>query len=799
MAGWLALDPLLVWGLLPRGLGLVFLISFVSLSFQVLPFAGAQGAMPIARTLACIRRDFPSWRRCYYFPTLLWLCASDRMLRALTYVGFGAALGVVIGGPWSRVALLLCYLCYLSLDLAMALIFPWDCLLFECTLLALLLPATHGLPELGAVAAPVPALCWAYRLLLFRLLLGFGKQKFLGSRAKDLAYLKGFLVNQPLPSKLGWYAQKLPLPLLEAAVLFMFVVEVPAAFLALAPGPLSLVCAALTVLLMLGIQLLGTFGYFSLATIVLCIPLLDNVTPGQLELGALFAPGPGQLVNAYVAVHTLGASVALLFNSWLGQTWHLWAFWYQLPRWLQPCCDFLRFLHPFRWLHPYGVFPPNTSPGVRMTLLFEVSWDGAHWHELEFRFSPCHAKAAPRFIAPHHPRGDQALIYDTFGLNATSLMNGFVGNWSPYPFASRAPLHFFCQALLRGQRQNFLCGEVLAQHAQPPAWVRVTTHMLEPVSAREHARSGDWWRRSYVGPHLPAERYDPEFWSDALGEPELWHFEAICWRRRSRLGTLMERARAADADVLALAAGDGLSALDVARFWHEFVPLLAGDTRESFATLPDVRRELNRRFGRAEQRALQRVLGRFALLLVARLEPLYLYRGRRPLIAAPTYFHLWLLAHHIIGAGQAAYLAAFAEPASVASYLPALTPQTGLYPHAAFRLEELTFEAQKLRLIDAFVHPHDAESKRANAARLRSMDFQTLPAVERFLLRVLFRVSGFFHVLAAIRDGFQGPRFDQGFPERYPRFHELDSGVVVLATHAHGAPAPESSGALDPL
>ena len=47
---------------------------------------------------------------------------------------------------------------------------------------------------------------------------GFGKQKFLGSTNKDLAYLKGFLVSQPLPSPLGWYAQKLPVALLRPLV-----------------------------------------------------------------------------------------------------------------------------------------------------------------------------------------------------------------------------------------------------------------------------------------------------------------------------------------------------------------------------------------------------------------------------------------------------------------------------------------------------------------------------------------------------------------------------------------------------
>ena len=771
-------DPLVSWGLFQRGLGLVHLISFLSLAGQVLPYAGERGAVPVRRSLARIVRDFPSWRRFVYFPTLLWLNASDRMLCALVGVGVLAGAAVVAGGAWSPLALFVCYVCQLSLDLAMALIFPWDCLLFECTLLGLFLPATRLLPELAISALPAPALCWAYRLAMIRVLFGFGKQKFVGSRKQDMAYLRGFLINQPLPSKLAWHAQKLPLPLLQAALCFMFVVEVPAPFLALWPGVPSELCAALVALLMIGIQAMGTFGYFSLITLVLCLPLLDNTTPLAFSLrGALLDPRAA-LATAFVAFHTLGALAALPFNSWLGQSWHMWAYWYQLPRWVQPAIELLRLLHPFRWLHPYGVFPPNNTPPAKMVPVFEVSWNGSDWHELCFRYSASHTRSAPRFIAPHHPRGDQALIYDTFGLNATSLMNGVLGVWSPYPYASPAPLSFFCQSILRGHRPAFFEPGVLAEHSTPPVLVRVTTHMLEPVSAREHAETGAWWTRQYVGPHRPAEILDAHFWEDTAAEPELWHFEAICWRRRSRLGPLLKRAArgASSPDALVLEDASGLEPRHLDGFWNDLVPLLS--ERHSFDTLPAAERALQQRFDRRERRAQERVLGRYALLLVARLEPLFLHQGHRPRLDLPTYFHLWLLAHHIIGCGRDAYRRAFTEPESAAEHIPRLTPQSGLYGLALFRFDALRFEAQKLRLIEAFTHPHDTAAKQRLAERLRARDFDDLPAGERFALRAACRVSGYFHVLPALREAFAGPRFQPEHPERYPRFEEDAVGEI---------------------
>jgi len=793
------LDPETLWGLFIRGIGLVHVISFASLSGQVTVLAGERGAQPVRRALERIRRDFPGPRRYFYFPTLLWLDSSDRMLRGLTWLGMLSGLAVVVGGPLAPLALLVCYLCQLSLDLAMALIFPWDCALFECTLLALFLPATRALPELAASAAPAPAIAWAYRFLLFRVMFGFGKQKFVGSRPQDLAYLRGFLVNQPLPSKLAWYAQKLPLCVLQAALIFMWIVEVPAPFLALWPGAASVTAAALTASLMLGIQAMGTFGYFSLITLVLCLPLLDSTTPLEFSLAAALADPALAAATAFAGVHALGALLALPFNSWLGQSWTTWAYWYQLPRLVQPLLSLLRGLHPFRWLHPYGVFPPNNTPGVKMVPVFEVSWDGRRWHELEFRYSVSHAWSAPRFIAPHHPRGDQALIYDTFGLNATSLMNGVLGVWSPHPYACRAPLSFFCQSLLRGERPGFLVSEVLDAHSAPPARVRVTTHMLEPVSLAEHLETGAWWTRRYVGPHRPAEALDLEFWEDACAEPELWHFEAICWRRRSRLGPWLERAAtgAADPEALLLEDAPGLAPADVARFWGEVWPLLSGEARASFDTLPERVRELQQRFARGERRAQERVLGRLALLLVARFEPLFLHRGHAPILRVPTYFHLFMLAHHVIGEGREAYRRVYAEPLGASEYIEALTPQTGLNNIALFRHDALRFEAQKLRLIEAFSFPHDPADKRDRARRLRERDFAGLPAGERFALSVALRVSGYFHVLSQLRDSFAGPRFEPEHPECYPGFVEAPSGELHVV--ADGASAEVSDAERTPV
>ncbi len=73
-----SVSPLLVWGLVSRGLGLVFLVAFLSLARQVVPIAGREGIAPVVELLSAMRRDF-SAARFPYFPTLLHLRATERV------------------------------------------------------------------------------------------------------------------------------------------------------------------------------------------------------------------------------------------------------------------------------------------------------------------------------------------------------------------------------------------------------------------------------------------------------------------------------------------------------------------------------------------------------------------------------------------------------------------------------------------------------------------------------------------------------------------------------------------------
>jgi hypothetical protein len=164
---------LLLWGLFGRLLATVYIISFLSIASQVCPLCGSRGVTPLRPQLDAIRRDFGLARGVLHFPTLFWLDCSDAALLALPLLGAALAAAHALGGPVSWGCLLGAQLCLLSLDLPLDLHYPWDCLLYEAGWLALALPALPA-GQVAAAALPAPGLAWAFRWLLFRVMLGFG-------------------------------------------------------------------------------------------------------------------------------------------------------------------------------------------------------------------------------------------------------------------------------------------------------------------------------------------------------------------------------------------------------------------------------------------------------------------------------------------------------------------------------------------------------------------------------------------------------------------------------------------------
>ena len=503
------LPPLLAWGLLARGLGLVYAIAFSSIAVQVIGLAGRHGLSPFHPTLRSIRRDFPgalAWR---YFPSFFLITgASDTALLGVPLLGAAAGLAAALGSC-SHLALAYCWLALRSLDLPVGLLFPWDSLLFEFGALALLLPAIPSLLSSGTTLAldapPHPWLAHALRWLLARVLLGFGKKKFVGTSLAHTCYIKNFLVAQPIPSPAGWLACRAPLLPFQLSLLAMFAVECVAPFLLLPAGTLRALAAASIGALMLGIQLTGNFGHFNVVTTVLCVGSLDVSS-------SVFDPLPPRCAaelatRVALGVHAAASLLFVLFDSWCATSW---AYWPQpnlaqraAVRALLAGC---RFLADQRLLHAYGVFPPASNPPVRMAPVVEGSADGATWRRYAWRYIPSSAGSAPRFVAPHHPRLDHSVFYANFGTEPNNFL-ATINSPRPYAFARESLFHRIAKALLGGASpaaRRLFRRDPFPLPGSPPKYVRVRLVALEPVGVVHAARTGEFWHERTIDVHLPA-------------------------------------------------------------------------------------------------------------------------------------------------------------------------------------------------------------------------------------------------------------------------------------------------------
>jgi hypothetical protein len=361
------LRPELVWGLLPRFVGLLYVIAFGSLIPQLELLIGSRGIFPTAPRLAAAQRDFPGVRRFLQFPSVLWLGSGDRVLRALPWLGVLCGLCVVYGGSVSPWALALAWLLWLSLEPAM-LIFPWDTMLQEVGFLALFLPTHPALPLWEASALPNPSVAFMFRWFVIRLMLGFGKVKFIGASKEDRMYMRGFLVWMPMPTPLGWYLHHAPRGVLRALLSFMFVAEVIAPFLGFFTGPVRVLSFALLSGLMLGIMATGNWGYFNLGYLLLSFCLLDTQASifdwAQEPWQSSFWLAPTVALNAALLLMFVTGVFYLVFaDSWVGRTFMNLDLdrWVWNRAWARGLLRYFRAIGPFRVVNGYGVFQPKAD------------------------------------------------------------------------------------------------------------------------------------------------------------------------------------------------------------------------------------------------------------------------------------------------------------------------------------------------------------------------------------------------------------------------------------------------------
>lgn len=160
-----------------RGLGIIYLLTFLSLWMQVSDLIGSRGRSPAAVNMAVARQHFTAlnigWDRYHLKPTLCWLDDSDRFLKLQCAAGTLLA-GLLVVGIAPAPCLFLLWAIYLSLATVGSALpeWQWGRLLLETGFLAIFFAPLQLLPRRPADEAPPSRIVlWLLRWLLFRLLL----------------------------------------------------------------------------------------------------------------------------------------------------------------------------------------------------------------------------------------------------------------------------------------------------------------------------------------------------------------------------------------------------------------------------------------------------------------------------------------------------------------------------------------------------------------------------------------------------------------------------------------------------
>jgi hypothetical protein len=611
----------LVWGLVPRGIGLTFLVAYASLWVQILPILGSRGIEPVGLQLTRLRRQLPFFSRLRLNPSLLWIAHGDTALRAYVGVGILAACGMMFGGPTAWLCAFCCWAIWLSLQFSLRLIYPWDTVLLEAGFLCLFVPATLSLPGLAATELPHPLVPFIFQLLVFRVLFGFGKMKFFGIRRCDWNYTRYFLQNMPLCTPLGWRYSKLPNAMHKITLGGIAFVELLCPVLVLIPGPARLIGGVSIVAQMVGIQLTGNFGYFNLLTAALCLSTIDtsaSLVTALADPAALITP-ERLLFTLVAAFIILATPIYLLFNSWFNYGFLSWPAFQRLrPGPLRALLGILRFFEPLHIVNAYGVFHSRAAPPQRWVTVVEGSNDGVEWRKYVYRYTMTDERSRPRYVAPHHPRLDHQSFYDAVGVDGTGYFQP-VSFSNPYLFTPSSVLDRTMQRLLEpGSPGAKFFAEVPFADG-PPKLTRVALYRFTSITpeeqarmtSEEQARVGRYWNVLPVGLHIPPTAANERIWDDWVPPPELFHPEAPRWRRRARFCS-------------------GIDEAQLQEFWDDFLPFvkrtaaaIQPDDPFSWPVLPTLQRALRKRYTRDEVRRLQLTLGRLTVVLMARLEAVF--------------------------------------------------------------------------------------------------------------------------------------------------------------------------------
>jgi hypothetical protein len=471
-----------------RFLGLIYTVAFLVAINQLVPLVGRGGLEPAHRYLAEVRLFFRG-EAFLRMPTLFWMGVSDGALAAVSYVGLGLALALLVGFG-NSVTLFLLWAFYLSIVQVGQVFwgYGWESLLLETGFLAIFLAPPLDPRPFPKGESPPKALIWLLRWLAFRLMLGAGLIKLRGDVCwRELTCLMTHYETQPLPNPLSWYLHQLPAFVQKGSVLFNHYAELVAPFFLFFPRRLRLIGGASVIAFQALLIVSGNLSWLNWLSITIAFACFDDRAIRQLCPERLSAR-IDKLAVAHplpkwrrVAVYAYCTVVGVLSIN-------------PVVNLFSPSQRMNSSFDPFYLVNTYGAF--GSVGRERYEIILEGTHDDdparARWTPYEFRCKPGDPERRPCIVAPYQYRIDWQMWFAA------------MSDYRHHPWI----VHLVYQ-LLSGQDAAL---SLLASNPfpeRPPKHVRAELYRYEFTTSAEPTRA--YWKRQRVDAFLPSlSADDPE-------------------------------------------------------------------------------------------------------------------------------------------------------------------------------------------------------------------------------------------------------------------------------------------------
>jgi lipase maturation factor 1 len=510
-----------------RALAAIYFSAFYSLLFQIKGLIGPDGILPADRYLADVA-DQLGVARFWYAPSLYWISASSAALMTVTWIGLLASV-VAFLNLWPRLSFFVCFVCFLSFIVASSVFSSYqsDGMLLEAGFLALFFAPRGLLPGWGAHDPPSRASQFLLQWEWFRIYFESGMVKLASGdpQWRNFTAMDEYYQNGPLPTWIGWYAEHLPHWFHAATVVGTLGMELVLVWMMFLPRRVRIICFFIVTPWEIGVILTANYTFLNYLVLSLGFLLLDDkfllrfvpsrfrpVEPepaAEPDLGpreeqplSILAIGDANVVTAEVDAPTpvaaaekppgrlqFYARVTRLSAATFLLTWIAYNTTVEMAGITTRHIDHtlalpLIALEPFRIANQYGLFAVMTRG--RYEIEFQGSNDGAHWTPYLFRNKPQALNEAPRIYAPYQPRFDWNLWFAS------------LGDWHENEIV---PLTEERLLLGDGDVIALFRGDPFPQ--VPPRFVRAVLWQYWFTTMDEKRRTGNWWKREYIGLYAP--------------------------------------------------------------------------------------------------------------------------------------------------------------------------------------------------------------------------------------------------------------------------------------------------------